>query len=491
MSNISSQSLRIASKTRCFETSGDSSYYYSNQLLSNLAFLKIASTLGQQISWPSKPPLSAPPTKQGSSFLAKANSKNTSSRLEPQINLNGTPGKEWLSANEKLVDKLRQSQQFFHSKAFGLLAKTLGRCGRFDSLYSYNGILQKSQIYAYKKTKLFPTFVNQNKFKTKDHQSFFSNFYISSLNPTFPLVSLSWLKRSFFGKENSFDNLQSLSTSFNPKGSSVANQVQAVKEFPQEKTETLLYSSLKLPEKNKFPNLNLILPLAKPAFLTKKKSSFTLSIANQPSKVATRRDEATAKELLGPALKVFAVQKKSILKQGKNKSKQPYEKGKIFSSSNSVNLNPLSLSATVHRKTLLPSISKRLENKAAFITPFGLPFYLGCLGLISHCQVLKSSLAITPVSCVQSNISLANNFPVIKTTSSSGIGLVSASPRLYILRNHKSLLHYFFFRIPFKFAEKKSKKKAFTQTVYLTAKLQGMQKLHKRAKPFYASVRWL
>lgn len=133
MSNTNTISVRIASKTRNFETCGDSSYYYSSQLISNLALLKAVSRLGQQLSWPSKNKslAGAAQTKgnlgtQGSVFLAKANQSSLLSRVGPLINLKALPGKEWLSANLKLLSKLENSRQFFNSKAIGLLPARIG-----------------------------------------------------------------------------------------------------------------------------------------------------------------------------------------------------------------------------------------------------------------------------------------------------------------------------------------------------------------------------
>nr|YP_025754.1 hypothetical protein PsakpMp05 [Tupiella akineta]AAQ18714.1 hypothetical protein [Tupiella akineta] len=134
MSSISPINVRIASKTRFFETTGDSSYYYSSQLISNMALLKAVTKLGQQLGWPSKALENAPKTKQGSAFLAKASQPVVNSRMEPLINLKATPAREWISANLKLVDKLTTSQQFFNSKAIGFLAKGLGQSGKFDSI---------------------------------------------------------------------------------------------------------------------------------------------------------------------------------------------------------------------------------------------------------------------------------------------------------------------------------------------------------------------
>nr|AOC61526.1 putative LAGLIDADG homing endonuclease [Rhexinema sarcinoideum] len=526
MSNTSPISLRIASKTRCFETSGDSSYYYSNQLLSNLAFLKIASILGQQLSWPSTPPALTPSFKQGSTFLAKASLKHSNLRLEPHINLKATPGNEWLSANFKLVEKLTKSQQFFHCKALGLLAKTLGRCGRFNSVYQYNGALQKLPFYTYKGSSVFSINAQsseikvkcklQSGFTSKDQKSFFSHF-----------ASFAWgpLGLVPFGCPQT---LQS-----NKQSNPVALALS------QNKAKVW---SKKL-EKNNPPSLNFLLPLSKFDFAAKKKSSFTFNAKAKP-RVALFKGAAVRKS------------------QGTYQSKQKFlslssDKAKA----KAVSDFSLFFSATARRKSLLPSFSvlqakkacqnfanwsqprsstfgfllasrfpqrgkdqrspywfypfgcfKSLQSKpplktktkciSAFKTSTGLPFYLGSLGLISHCQVLKSSLAVVPIvsGSLKSNLLLADHSQVIKTTSSSGLGAVSASPQLFIARNHKHCTQYLFFKIPFQFAScfaskqryKKFKKKILANTVYLTGKLQGLrQKLPKRAKPFYASARWL
>jgi hypothetical protein len=146
MSSISPISVRIASKTRFFETTGGSSYYYSSQLLNNMALLKAVTKLGQQLGWPSKVmDNQKPKAKQGSAFLAKASQSAANSRMEPLINLKATPGKEWISANSKLVEKLTTSQQFFNSKAIGFLAKGLGRSGKFDSAFFFT-VKQSSPI---------------------------------------------------------------------------------------------------------------------------------------------------------------------------------------------------------------------------------------------------------------------------------------------------------------------------------------------------------
>jgi hypothetical protein len=589
MSNTSPISLRIASKTRCFETSGDSSYYYSNQLISNLAFLKIASSLGQQFSWPSKPPTPTPPLKQGSLFLAKANLKHSNLRLEPLINLKATPGKEWISANFKLVEKLTKSQQFFHCKALGLLAKTLGRCGRFNSLYQFNGVLQKLPFYTDKESSVFsmvaqPLEYNQNKLKSsfasKDQKSFFSHFYASCLNPAFPLC----FAANTFGLAGqkalttpTFAVLAAKAKTKTPWNSSLDQQqfFKTVESF-KEKTETASFAlwpfalwpfgclllakqqkqrlkslqsnkqsnplvgmwSKKL-EKNTLPSLNFLLPLSKFNFAAKKKSSFAFALKAKPSvaffKSAAYNKHASYQSKFPPLSKAAdpfslffsaTARRKSLLPSFSAlqavKARQKTAAGENLNQKvstlfidkargpfgNKEGLKTKQPHTSVSSFWLLKELAstKAAGIKAktslvpAFKTPTGLPFYLGCLGLISHCQVLKSSLAVTPLlsGSMKSNLLLADHSQVIKTTSSSGLGVVSASPQLFIARNHKHCTQYLFFRIPLKFApcrrqsEKKFKKKPLANTVYLTGKLQGLQQKHfKRAKPFYASARWL
>jgi hypothetical protein len=600
MSNTSPISLRIASKTRCFETSGDSSYYYSNQLISNLAFLKIASSLGQQFSWPSKPPTPTPPLKQGSLFLAKANLKHSNLRLEPLINLKATPGKEWISANFKLVEKLTKSQQFFHCKALGLLAKTLGRCGRFNSLYQYNGVLQKLPFYTYKESSVFsmvaqPLEYNQNKLKSskrasKDQKNFFSYFYASCLNPAFPLC----FSANFFGlasqKDLATPTFAAETTKVKETPNSSLNQQQFFKTVDtfKEKTETasfglwpfglwpfgcllplrkqrskslqnnkqssfLVRSWSKKLEKNTSPSLSFLLPLSKFNFASKKKSSFAFNAKSKLGvaffKGAAYRKQASyqsKQKSLSKAADPFSfffsatARRKSLLPsfsalQSAVKARQKNAAGENLNQTASTlytdkvrgwllryNSNKENLK-TKQAQNLLSSfwlLKKLASTKAAgvkaktsvvpaFKTPTGLPFYLGCLGLISHCQVLKSSLAVAPLlsGSMKSNLLLADHSQVLKTTSSSGLGVVSASPQLFIARNHKHCTQYLFFRIPLKLApcprpfglcfanrqsEKSFKKKTLANTVYLTGKLQGLQQKHsKRAKPFYASARWL
>ena len=130
MSSTSPISLRIASKTCYFKSSGDSSYYYSNQLITNLALLKTIAKLGPQLGWPIGPDKKTT-TKIPSATLAKANRDFVGSRIKHIIDMKSGPGRIWIASNKKLVEKLSTSQQFFNSKAIGLLAKTLGRSNRF------------------------------------------------------------------------------------------------------------------------------------------------------------------------------------------------------------------------------------------------------------------------------------------------------------------------------------------------------------------------
>jgi len=145
MSNTSPISVRIASGTRHPETSGSSNYFYSSQLVANLALQKAVSLLGQQISWASMVSDKKPIVKQGSQFLAKSTQSIKGSRMESLISLKSTPGKLWLSANGRLIEKLSTSRQFFSSKAIGLLAKGLGRSRRFVTDYQLDRLTKATQ----------------------------------------------------------------------------------------------------------------------------------------------------------------------------------------------------------------------------------------------------------------------------------------------------------------------------------------------------------
>ena len=128
MSKVSPISIRIASGTRHFETTGDSSYFYSSNLVTNLSFLKAIKKLGQQLGWPVKgADKYKQPKQDNDDFLAKANKSIIGLRIEHLVmNFQSTPCKQWVSANKKMIDKLTTCQEFFYSKAIGFLAKSLG-----------------------------------------------------------------------------------------------------------------------------------------------------------------------------------------------------------------------------------------------------------------------------------------------------------------------------------------------------------------------------
>lgn len=494
-------SLRIASKTRCFETSGDSSYYYSSQLLSNLAYLKIASTLGQQFAWPSKQDPSMPQVKQGSVFLAKAKTNFKTSHLKPHLNLNVTPGKMWLSANVKLVEKLTNSQQFFHSKTMGLLAKTLGGCGRFSSLYLFNGNLRKPSLK-----------VPDRLLRGMSHRLGLSCSLKSSVLQE-RLSTKACLENQGFDEtkasaKSRFSAIHLLSThlnffkSFNPAGMShfwYRNQPQQQQNLDfssakhwgkpepkqgekQEKLSTLFLKEKRL--EKKLPSLTFLSPLGT-IFSSNNRWDIPQSNRSWKSKQLSKVDQ----------LFPLAATRWTTGKVSKNLCERPRVPQRLRQVEK--------VSAKQGEKVWLSS----KWAKPVFKTPTGLPFYLGCLGLISHCQVLKSSLAITPISSgsLQSNLLLANYDQVLQTISSSNLGLVSASPKLYISRNHKHLTHYLFFDLPAgphcrrkagdfsktQLSSKKKQNKTVAKTVFISAQFQKQQKLQKKAKPIYASVRWV
>ena len=141
MSKASPISVRIASRTRCFETAGDSSYYYSSQLLTNISFLKSLSQLGQQLGWVTKSNEAQSLQKQANSDLSRINLDLKSlpkKSVEYSISLKGGPGKKWTSANNCLVKRLSTSQQFFNSKAIGFLSKSMVGLQSFNSHYLFS-----------------------------------------------------------------------------------------------------------------------------------------------------------------------------------------------------------------------------------------------------------------------------------------------------------------------------------------------------------------
>ena len=111
MSNASPINLRISARTRFFDTTGHSSYYYSSLLVSNLALFKAVGQLGQVLGWPSS---SSTKIKRGSSFLEKAKLLVQSKR-DKEINLAAGPLKTQFYADQKFGQLL--TKRFWNSKA--------------------------------------------------------------------------------------------------------------------------------------------------------------------------------------------------------------------------------------------------------------------------------------------------------------------------------------------------------------------------------------
>jgi hypothetical protein len=386
MSSISPISIRLASKTRYFESSGDSAYYYSNQLISNLALLKTITKLGQQLSWP----IAADKRKTKRSVaLPKINLSVAGSRVPYLINMKSAPAREWFSANKELVGRLSTSQQFFNSKAIGLLAKTLARSNKFNA----------SNLPHF-------LYLPQKKAECSEQETPQSSK---------PATADSWF--------TCFQSLSKLG---------------------------LKYSD-------------------------SKHKGYTL----YPAKARLSQQQAPR----------YAFNKQ-------------YSKAPTFSKGG----------ANIKESILNPKKSiifkRRKDSKQAFKTPDGLPFYLTALGLVGHCQIIRSSLAIAPIisGSFQSNLLLANHAKVIKISSSNGLDLVSAKPKCYIGRNNKNTVLNLFFKIPAQLTEaaklvKKGKnfprntrqqnhKIVQHNQVFILADLKGISKQSMRVKAANISIRW-
>lgn len=383
MSNISPIGIRIASQTRYFETTGDSSYYYSSQLVTNLSFLKAIKKLGQQLGWPTKIIDRGPPKKQNNAtFLAKAKQSVLGSRTGHFANLKSTPCKEWVSANHKVIEKLATSRQFFDSKAIGFLAKSLGYVADWRSGCN---VAHDSNLVNGASVKTEP--INLEKgpaFKSRGEQAYKKNLgscFASNGDPFTSFAELAQLAR---------------------------------------------YSN------SKFFMHSPEAPLGQIRSGTFSKK------ANRPA--GKRNQEQSS---LG-----------GLFQRGQGRLRY-----------------------------------RRIDSKQAFKTPASLSFYLTTLGLIGHCQVLRSSLAITPIikGSLQSNLLLANHSGIIKLASSGGLGLVATAPKCYISRSYKETVLNLFFKIPAKATA------LGTNQTFVLGDLRSPAKEHRknlRLKTTSASVRW-
>lgn len=389
-------SLRIAAKTRNFETCGESSYYYSSQLIDNLALLLAVDKLGQQLGWPSKQKTKnmEKDTTFGSVLLSKAGKSkaliNTGKgdASSPVIDLKSTPGKQWALANTKLVQKLGSSQIFFSSKALSTGLGSAFDCWNLGGFFISNQNLLETTLFHHKKNgssrENRPRWVLG---KQKKAEKIRNPIVVRTPGPIKPTI---------------IESDSQLSDSF-------------AKVFPQSKAS---FEEDKL----SFTSFDYVAQLAKFG----RKTTLTL---HQDSKTINR----------------------------------------------------------IH-----------VDNKSELIN---LPFYLTCLRLIGHPQVLRSSLALAPIIISSNNSNLIRDtFGIIKSSSPwSGLGLTSNRPKCYISRSHKETALNIFLKMPDLQLEKRENSVSYSQ-VYLSAETFGTRSYsHKKQKPSgplnklanYVSVRWL
>lgn len=389
-------SLRIAAKTRNFETCGESSYYYSSQLIDNLALLLAVDKLGQQLGWPSKQKTKnmEKDTTFGSVLLSKAGKSkaliNTGKgdASSPVIDLKSTPGKQWALANTKLVQKLGSSQIFFSSKALSTGLGSAFDCWNLGGFFISNQNLLETTLFHH------------------------------NLNGS-----------SLFGKQA--EKIRNPIVVRTPVGTTIK--------------PTIIESDSQLSD----------------------------NFAN--------------------------------VKQSKVKEKAPFEEDKLSFTS----FDYVAQLAKFGRKTTLTlhQDSKTINRTNLHVDNnykselINLPFYLTCLRLIGHPQVLRSSLALAPIIISSNNSNLIRDtFGIIKSSSPwSGLGLTSNRPKCYISRSHKETALNIFLKMPDLQLEKRENSVSYSQ-VYLSAETFGTRSYsHKKQKPSgplnklanYVSVRWL